>query len=282
MGKKRSRRQPVLILTETNSVVDDVLEVPPTDAGYAESPDTVEAWALDANQQALNQKGEYVQVICERSFEPIRVFNLNNGHKSDTIVHNVDTIASQKHDEELSFMEEKKSKSSQMLWLGIIGAIIALTFALVVLSSMKGGVSCSPGVTAMGLPSMAMVLRRLKKKDKDEKEPNSLVFRDKDWGFNETFVEAKDIPHDSRLRKYRGLPLHILNLDEEGDYSAIGIPAEIKKNKSPKDLWQSLNCEKEVNETYGMSDSVTEKIKLGVFVALIIVLTIVIFFIVMG
>lgn len=281
MGRKRTRRQPVLTLTETNSVVDDRLEIPPTDAGYAESPDTVEAWALDANQQALNDKGEYVQVICERDFEPIRVFNLNNGHKSNVAVRNVETIASQKHDEELAFMEEKKSKNSQMLWLGIIAAIVALTFALVVLISMKGGLSCSPElVTALAFPSFGKIFWTLRKKGKEEEEPNALVFRDEDWGYGETYV-AKP-PHDSRLRKYKGLPLHILNVNEQGDYTPIAIPADIKPGRSPKDLWGALNCEKEVNEIYGMSDSTTEKIKLGVFVALTIVLVVVIFFIVMG
>lgn len=133
MGKGRSGRQDVLILTETNSIVDDRLNA---EIGYAMSPDTVEAWALDSNQQAIDEEtGNIVQVICERTYEPLIVFDLESQSGKSVVGKNVEAIASQKEDEEMAFMEQKKSRINMLLWIGIIATIFSLTISIIVLKS---------------------------------------------------------------------------------------------------------------------------------------------------
>ena len=134
MGKGRSRRQDVFILTETNSIAGDRFE---TEVGYAVSPETVEAWALDRNQQGIDEEtGNIVQTLSERSYKPLVVFDLDSEDSSKLAVKNVNTISSQQEDEEMALMERKKSKQSMLLWIGIVATIFALTISIMVLQGL--------------------------------------------------------------------------------------------------------------------------------------------------
>src|SRR4030042_3608193 len=107
MGKKRSSRLNACILTEANSVDDVELE---GDVAHAESPKELRAWGLDSTQQVRDEKtGRSIQVISERSFKPITIFS-GGGESAQVVGKNVTTISSQTEDEELVFLEEKKSK----------------------------------------------------------------------------------------------------------------------------------------------------------------------------
>lgn len=133
MGKKkRGGRQAVSILAESNSVVNDSLD---TGIGYTASPDTVEAWLLDMTQQALDEKtGDRVQVLSERSMEPVIVFDIENAQEiRKRYKRDISKIASQQEDEEISYMEQKKRGINRTLIFGIITALFALTISIVVL-----------------------------------------------------------------------------------------------------------------------------------------------------
>lgn len=135
MGKSHSRRQDVTLLTETNCVEDKQLEC---GIVHAESPKELEAWGLDSNQQAKDERtGRYFQVVSSRSYIPLQIYRSDN--KAPQVVgSNVTTIASQTEDEEMIFLEERQTRDSRVLWFGIIAALFAVVISLVVLLNMMG------------------------------------------------------------------------------------------------------------------------------------------------
>lgn len=303
MGKRRQGRQDVLILTETNSVVGQKLKA---EVAYAVSPDTVEAWALDANQQAIAEKSKrFVQVICERTYKPVPVFNLNE--KDDgTVGKNVNTIAQQKEDEELAFVEQHEAKDRRLVWVGIIVLILALTLGAIVLNRMGGAnLSCSSPLpyASNGLPiALAMAAavttkeRPAEKTEEDTEETpasngkrrwpwgkrdtveyNAVVFEDKTRAYGPRLVPKSKIPDGSMPREYKGHRYYILNLNKEGKYTDIRVPREYGANESPKDLYIALHCEKEVNAVWQLAASLWDKISLTFFYVLAGGLLIVIF-----
>lgn len=296
MGR-RQRRQDVLILTETNSVAESRLE---TEIGYAVSPDTVEAWGLNANQQAIDRrkkpKGD-IQVICERSFKPIQVFNLEGGNKDDAVIgSNVNTIAAQKEDEALTFLEQKGAKRDWLLIiLGVIAGILAI--AALIKVSMGGGMSCGPPSPLMAAPlarigipkrergqapqpepetdpirqtetlAIAKGWQRMKTKRNGHKKPrypNCLLFRDFNRSMIEIHLPPRYAPRDSRPLEYKGHPTYLINVSRTGKLSAISVPARIEQNETPKDLYMALNCEMEIDAIYGMESSTWQKVKFGI------------------
>lgn len=134
MGRRNAaREQDVLIVTEADGNVEPCrLE---TDVLYVASPETIEAWELDYNQQAKHEKtGRHLQVVSERSKKPLKIFP----DRSTLQGQSTEAIASQKQDAELTFMQSKNKRSSMLLWVGIICAILAVTIGVIVLLKMKG------------------------------------------------------------------------------------------------------------------------------------------------
>lgn len=84
-------------------------------------------------------------------------------------------------------------------------------------------------------------------------------------------ITADKIPSDSFEKDYYGKRLHLLGLTRDGNYYTIR-PRKNEEGKTPTDLWVALHCALEVQDVYGLSSPLTEKIKLGVFVAIIIVI----------
>ena len=104
------------------------------DVLYVSSPPTTEAWELDPNQQAQNEKtGEYTQFVTGTNRKPLKIYK--NVPEQETKP--LQTIAGQKFDEYFSYIEEKNQKQSMLLWIGIITAIIAVTIGVVVLLNMS-------------------------------------------------------------------------------------------------------------------------------------------------
>lgn len=130
MGKRR--KQDVCLLTTTNRVEDTKLE---SDILHAESPSTLEAWGLDGNQQAIDEKtGRYIQFISSLSCDPLQIYQNSPVHKSNT-----PAIASQTEDQEMVYIEEGKRKDSRLLWIGICLAMLTLTVCVIALLKMQGG-----------------------------------------------------------------------------------------------------------------------------------------------
>ncbi len=286
MGRKlASRKQDVLILTEANTGVEYTqLE---TDVLYAASPETIEAWELDTNHQAKNElTGRYIQVVSERSKKPLRIFKdspLLSGPSTEA-------IASQKQDAELAFLNTKSQKNSMLVWIGIICAILAVIIGLIVLLNLNQ----ASNALAMALP-LASVLTRRNGKRKNEiatiadlkplQEIQTgtilcILFIEKTHTWHYRQLDKSLIPEDSTERKLKGkTPVHILGLDKEVKLWAIEPENTVKPNDSPQDLFLALQYEREVDEVYGLSDSLGEKIKLGIFFALCFFLLIILFLI---
>lgn len=120
-------------------------------------------------------------------------------------------------------------------------------------------------------------------------------------------VPREKLPANSFERNYYGEWIHVLGLDLSGKLWPIGIEeakpvkdesetsgsedtgneSKSKKdnhsngrNHLPTDLYMAKHCATEVEEVYGISMPLTEKIKLGIFVGLCILITVVIFLIV--
>jgi hypothetical protein len=133
MGKRHSSRQDVCILSETGDIDDMRLELD-SEEGYVASPDTLEAWELDFNQQCIDAKtGRFVQIISNRHRKPLKIFKERSTLKGST----TDTIASRKQDEELAFMNALREKNKMLLWVGIIAALFAVVISIVVLVTLK-------------------------------------------------------------------------------------------------------------------------------------------------
>ena len=91
-------------------------------------------------------------------------------------------------------------------------------------------------------------------------------------------VPDRFIPRDSFDKKYEGRWVHVLGLDLDGKLWPIERPVAIS-GRLPGDLYVAKNCADEVDEVYGQSTPLSEKIKLGVLVGLSIAILMVIFLI---
>lgn len=116
------------VFSEINSVIDKKLEV---DVGGAVDFDELREWAIDSNQQAIDERtGEYVQFFSERSYKPVQIYS---DYDISFIGQNVEAIAAQTEDEELTSVANRKTKDSRLLWMGIIAALFAVVISIVVL-----------------------------------------------------------------------------------------------------------------------------------------------------
>lgn len=100
-------------------------------------------------------------------------------------------------------------------------------------------------------------------------------------------IPEEFIPSDSFEKEYKGSWIHVLGLqeiekeDKGKEYRFWPIEVEpAEEGMSPTDLYMAKNCAEEVNEWYGMSQPLVEKIKLGIFFGLCIGILIVIFLLV--
>jgi hypothetical protein len=111
-------------------------------------------------------------------------------------------------------------------------------------------------------------------------KPNAMIFDEKTKTRIFRFIEEKDIPIDSFPRDHKINRLYVLGLDLAGKYFAIAPPTKVKSQETPTAVFIAKHCAEEVNEFYGLSSSMMQKIKIGILVAAIIAVIIVIFLIV--
>jgi hypothetical protein len=290
MGKRRQgARQDVLLLTELGDIVGLEFE---TEPGYIVSSDTVEAWHQDYNQQIKDErKGKVFQVISERSKNPLIIFHERKPVKGQT----TEVIASQTQDSELAFMNSKREKNKMLIWVGIIAALLAVVISIVVLVQLKNKhvSSTIPVVAAFAVGLVGTKKSKTKLKSVIEEAVDILAYNNKETENIQCLVVVEKtgiltyprisntlIPDDSIERNYKGRPAHLLGLDLQGKLWAIEPENEIKINESPKDLFIALQYEKEVDAVYSLSESVVEKIKIGLFFLLCVVELIILFLII--
>ena len=131
MSKRQIERTQDVMIVNSGDIERVKLEA---DVLYVSSPSTTEAWELDPNQQAQNEKtGQYTQFVTGTNRKPLKIFK----NVPEQATKPLQTIAGQKFDEYFSYLEEKNQKQSMLLWIGIITVIIAVTIGIVVLVNMN-------------------------------------------------------------------------------------------------------------------------------------------------
>lgn len=112
------------------------------------------------------------------------------------------------------------------------------------------------------------------------KIPNSMIIVENTKTRVFRYIPKKNIPFDSFEQKFDGSWLHILGCDLQGKLWPIDRENVDDQEITPTDVYVAKNCAEEVNEVYGLSMSMTNKIKLGIFVGLCILIVIAFIFII--
>lgn len=99
-------------------------------------------------------------------------------------------------------------------------------------------------------------------------QPNAMLIVEKSRKRCLRYIKPKKIPFASFDRDYYGQWLHVLGVTLKGQLWPIGTPDRIE-GRMPTDLYMAVNCADEVEETYGLSMPLSEKIKWGIFIGLI-------------
>jgi len=106
--------------------------------------------------------------------------------------------------------------------------------------------------------------------------PNAMIVVEKTKKRIFRRVPERYLPSDSFVKQYEKKWLHVLGLDKQGNFWAI-MPNPAEANRMPGDLYMAKNCADEVEDCYGLSIPIVEKVKWGIFIGLIIAILIVIF-----
>jgi len=117
-----------------------------------------------------------------------------------------------------------------------------------------------------------------KRKPTNKIEPNAVIVVERTKKRIFRRVNPKYIPVSSFEKRFNGSRLHILGLDLKGELWPIEPPLP-KDGRFPVDLFMAVHCADEVNEVYGLSMPMSEKIKLGILAGLCFGILIVIFLI---
>lgn len=136
-GIKRSRKQDVIILTGFRGIVDDSLE---TVEGkrYATNERNREAWAIQESTQIPDAKtGRPVQVLTGWDANPVVLFGRNGTEKETRKT--IEILAARVTDESIAWFEEQKHKHTLLLWVGIIGVILALGVVIPIVTGILRG-----------------------------------------------------------------------------------------------------------------------------------------------
>lgn len=294
MGKRRESIKRNVLLLAGDDIVDACFEE--LEPGYIVSLDTLEAWEQDINQQCQDEKDRNIQVISELQKKPLRIFKkkpVNSGPSTNI-------LASRRQDEELSFMNQRKEKNKTLTWIAVIVAMLTVTLSALALWKFRSGMEA----TALAIPVIGMVphyfrsfvkkiqgnnQKEISKEDDlnklAEMEPEEIkcIVIPEKTGIAQYPVLSRDlIPLEANRRRYHGRPCYLLGLDLENKLWAIEPKEANKEGESPKDCYQALECEKEVDAVYSFGEGWLERVKIGLFVAFGIAELIIIFLFVMA
>lgn len=131
------------------------------------------------------------------------------------------------------------------------------------------------------LGGYGVIMQIVKKKIKNIKKHaiNAMIIieRKKERVFG--YVPPHLIPANSYLQLHNGRMVHWLGLDMNNEFWVIDEPQAVK-DRMPGGLFVATNLTRDlVKKVYGTHSDMVEKIKLGIFVGLIIAILIVIFLI---
>ena len=128
----RNKKQETVIVTAKGIAEHDKLEVGTL---CIASPDTFEAYELDYNQQARNEKtGQFTQFVSSLNKKPLKIFENRKQSRSQS----TRSIAAQQFDEKLVQIHKGQQKQSMLLWLGIIILALIIIIGLVIFFNMRG------------------------------------------------------------------------------------------------------------------------------------------------
>jgi Txe/YoeB family toxin of Txe-Axe toxin-antitoxin module len=308
MGKRhQGAHQDVLLIERTGDIADLTLD---TELGYIASHDTLEAWEQDHNQQCKDSRTQkFVQVISDISKTPLMIFT----NRPPLEGQSTNVIASRKQDEELAYMNSRKQKNSMVLWVGIAAALFAISITIAVYMKMKTSTNISPGIIKSMIPFLGLIGTKMPqaKKTKEEQEEekrklilkknheiesdidlknyytketkkiNCIVISEETGNKNLLKISSDLIPANSIERKYHRQPTHLLGFTKDNKLWAIEPPIEDKVNQSPQDCYIALSIfERLVNKVFRVSDSMLEKVKIGLLILLCVVELIFLFLII--
>lgn len=292
MGKRRNgARRNVLLLAG-----DDIVELQlDTEPGYIVSPDSLEAWEEDINQQFHDRRGRNTQVISELQKRPLKIYQ----DKPENTGPGTAVLASRKQDEELSFTSKRKEKNKLLTWVAVIVAMLTVTLSALALMKYKDSreepaAFIVPYINVAVVSSMAdkkrdfsiryrltNILSKIRSdghleieeesslhelNEKEDEQVQCVVLPEKTGEVEYPVISSKLIPHEANLRRYRGGPCYLLGLNLDDKLFAIEPTEGGKEGESPKDCYEALECEKEVDAVYSLSEGILEKIKIGLIV----------------
>lgn len=259
-------QQLVKVFTEFNTVEDEKLEI---DRRYMANDKAMEAWALNQAQQVENRKGEYVQYICENDCEPLELWPEKDKQDKGKIDRNeIDAIQSEAVDEELAFIDKRKKKNRQLVFIGIIACMMFLTLSIIVLilvTRSDSGIQI-PGMAMIPLFGFVNKLMALNKVD-DKPVPNANIADIKKGEITE-YIEGRDIPAGARRKYYRGGQYYFLSRDAQGVLRNIEPRKANKNTISQKELYQVTRCP-HIQFVFGMPDTIWDKVSLTALYVLI-------------
>lgn len=123
-----------------------------------------------------------------------------------------------------------------------------------------------------------MFNKRHGKRTKQSKESNAMIVVERTKKRIFRYVPKRLIPSLSFEKKYKGNWIHILGCNLQGQLLTIERP-KVVMGRMPTDLYMAKHCADEVEEVYGLSMPLSEKIKIGILVGLCVAILIVIFLI---
>lgn len=125
-----TRKQEVLIATEDGRIVHDTLEV---EKGYAVCHKTLEAWALDSENQVKEHRSKALfQVLTERDIAPICLNGKSNIQLAQNTLNKINELIV---DQEMAKIQKKSAKNKIVWGLVLIAVLFAISVMVMILAT---------------------------------------------------------------------------------------------------------------------------------------------------
>lgn len=105
---------------------------------YGTNERDYEAWGINESSQIFDRRtGRPVQVLTGWNCNPVSLFGRNGLEKIDQ--DKINSLAGRVTDEAITWFEEQKRKHTIILWIGIIGVILALGIVIPIATGIMHG-----------------------------------------------------------------------------------------------------------------------------------------------
>ena len=141
--RKAKDKQEALILSEFGGVDFCSLAIT-VGKGYAADDKIYQAWSVDGGEQFMDKEsGDYIQLLTSWSLRPV---NLSGTDRKKITKDNVNALAASRTDEEMLYMENKRSDSERSKWLARASFMsVAAVVLIVVWQLISSGTLKFPG-----------------------------------------------------------------------------------------------------------------------------------------